>query len=119
VASFRESVSKAWSVTNGEREDHLNRADPWPRLGGRRRGLGLERWRGGRRTLGWCGGSTGLAGLAGLAFFQPLHRRNPERLSAGKRGAVALLSQLGRKRVHHGNLLREHPYLYRHLHVVA
>jgi hypothetical protein len=28
VASFRESVSKAWSVTNGEREDHLNRAGP-------------------------------------------------------------------------------------------
>src|SRR5438132_795407 len=38
---------------------------PWPRLGGRRRG--------GRRTLGWRGGSTG---LAGLAFFEPLHRRN-------------------------------------------
>src|SRR5258705_11280509 len=27
VASSRASVSKAWSVTNGEREDHLNRAD--------------------------------------------------------------------------------------------
>jgi hypothetical protein len=26
VASSRESVSKAWSVTNGEREGHLNRA---------------------------------------------------------------------------------------------
>src|SRR6476659_4296246 len=43
---------------------------PWPRLGGRRRGLGRERWRGGRRTRGGRGGSTG------LAFFQPLHRRN-------------------------------------------
>src|SRR2546428_13483603 len=28
VASSRESVSKAWSVTNGEQEDHLNRAAP-------------------------------------------------------------------------------------------
>src|SRR5713101_5080441 len=28
VASSRESVSKAWSVTKGEREDHLNRAAP-------------------------------------------------------------------------------------------
>jgi hypothetical protein len=26
VASSRASVSKAWSVTNGEPEDHLNRA---------------------------------------------------------------------------------------------
>src|SRR5712691_739485 len=49
---------------------------PWPRLGGRRRSLGLELWRGGRRTRGWRGGSTC---LTGLAFFQPLHRRNPER----------------------------------------
>jgi len=31
LASSRESVSKAWSVTNGEQEDHLNRAGygPW------------------------------------------------------------------------------------------
>ena len=40
------------------------RWDPWPRLGGRRCGLGLECRRGGRRTLGLCGGFTGLAGLA-------------------------------------------------------
>jgi tetratricopeptide repeat protein len=29
MASSRESVSKAWSVTNGEQEDHLNRADSY------------------------------------------------------------------------------------------
>src|SRR3989449_7935363 len=53
------------------------RWDPWPRLGGRRRGLRLERWRGGRRTLGGRGGATGLAGLAGFLLIHSLH---PERL---------------------------------------
>src|SRR5713101_8549373 len=36
VASSRESVSKAWSVTNGEWEDHLNRAGVEPYLGKQR-----------------------------------------------------------------------------------
>src|SRR5205807_3133135 len=86
---------------------------PWPRLGGRRRGLGLERWRGGRRPLGWRGGATG------LAFFQPLQRRNPERFRAGKRRAIALLAQLRGKRVHRGNLFGEHADLDRQLHRAA
>src|SRR5882672_10258427 len=83
---------------------------PWPRLGGRRRGLGLERWRGGRRTLGGRGGATG------LAFFQPLHRRNPERFRAGKRRAIALLAPRRGKRVHRGTLCGEHADVDRQLH---
>src|SRR6266446_1000413 len=86
---------------------------PWPRLGGRRRGLGLERWRGGRRTLGGRGGATG------LAFFQPLHRRTPERFRAGKRRARALLAQLRGKCIHHGNLCGEHADLDQQLHSAA
>ena len=42
------------SLTTGWRGGR--RWAPWPRLGGRKRGLGLERWRGGRRTLGGRGG---------------------------------------------------------------
>jgi hypothetical protein len=62
---------------------------PWPRLGGR------------RRVLGWRGCPTG---MAGLALFQPLHRRNPERFRAGKRRAIALLAQLRGKCVYRSNL---------------
>jgi hypothetical protein len=58
-------------------------------------------------------------GLAGLAFFQPLHRRNPERFRTGKRRAVALLAQLCSKRVYRRNLFREHPDLDWHLHSAA
>src|SRR6267378_4901415 len=86
---------------------------PWPRLGGRRRGLGLERWRGGRRTLGGRGGATG------LAFFQPLHRCNPERFRAGKRRAVALLAPRRGTRVHRGNLCGGHPDVDRQFHSAA
>jgi hypothetical protein len=57
--------------------------------------------------------------VAGLALFQPLHRGNPKRFRAGKRRAVALLAQLCGKRVHRGNLFREHPNLDRHLHSAA
>src|SRR5467141_641032 len=76
-------------------------------------GLGLERWRGGRRTLGGRGGATG------LAVFQPLHRRNPERFRAGKRRARALLAPRRGKCVHRGNLFREHENVDRQLHRVA
>jgi len=81
-----------------------------------RRGRCFYFWRGCRRTRWWRGWHTG---LAGLALFQPFHRRNPERFRAGKRCAVALLAQLYGKRVHHGNLFREHADLDRHLHSVA
>jgi hypothetical protein len=55
----------------------------------------------------------------GLAFLQPLHRRNPERFRAGKRRAIALLAQRHGKCVHRGNLFREHENVDQQLHRVA
>jgi hypothetical protein len=57
--------------------------------------------------------------VAGLALFQPFHRRNPKRFRAGKRRAVALLAQRRGKRVHRGNLFGEHPDLDRQFHSAA
>ena len=103
-------------LTTGGRGGRRGWWDPWPMLWVSRRGRCLSLWRGGRRARGWRGCHTG---VAGLAFFQPLHRRNPERFRAGKRRAIALLAQLCGKRVHRGNLFGEHADLDRQLHRAA
>ena len=83
------------------------RWNTWPRRGGRKRGLGLERGRG------------GAMGLAGLAGFQPRQRRNPERFRAGKCRASALLAQRRGTRIRRGKLFRKHADLDRQLHRAA
>jgi hypothetical protein len=50
----------------------------------------LERWCGCRRVRG---GHAWHTGLAFLAFFQPLHRRNPERFRAAHVPTVAISSE--------------------------
>jgi hypothetical protein len=83
------------SLTTGGRGGR--RWDPWPQRGGRRRGLGLERWRGGRRPRGGRGGATGLACL------QPRHRCNPKRFCAGQRHVIEMLAQRCDTCIHRGN----------------